>query len=147
MVRLEPTTDKAFITKCVTDAKSWEASTDDSSPSRDLYFPNVSPPLLWVRAEDYGVFLLVPQNAITAEVHTVLPFNKGKALEIAKCGLKWLFENTHYERLITNVPVFNVPAYKLAVKAGMVKIGINEKSFKKNDIRYDQIILGISKGD
>ncbi len=144
---VERTHDIEWITKCVTHPKVWAMTADDGCGDPGLLFPSMEPPLIWLKAGECGVFLGHPHNCCTLEVHTILPFAHEHALEAAKKAISWTFENTEYERIITNVPSFNPAAYRLALKSGMEKIGVNKKSFKKDGVLYDQVLLGISKED
>jgi len=145
-MKAEQTTDTDFIVKCVTHPLVWDHLTDDASPDVEFYFPPMN--VLWVRVEDYGVFMLTKLNCATHEVHTILlPSAKGKAVEIGKTALQWAWDNTDAKRIITRVPEFNPLALRLALKVGFVKYGVNTKSFQKRGVLYDVIELGINKGE
>jgi len=147
MIDVERTFDRDYIISVVTHEKCWDACSDDGACDPLLYFPCLDESVYWLKVEDYGLFMGVPQNMITYEAHTLLPFARGKAVECCKSAATWMFENTLCERIITNVPSFNRAAKLLALKSGMKVIGVNEKSFKKNGIACDQTLLGFSKGD
>lgn len=143
---IEITNNIDFIVSCVTNPYTWDKISDDGAPDKGLYFPPIGGGIIWVRVGDYGVFMLSKQNHVTYEVHTILlPCAKGKAVEIGKQALGWAWDNTDAKRLITNVPSFNPLALRLAKAVGFIEYGINQKSFQKNGILYDQTILGISK--
>ena len=143
---IEVTHDVDFIVSCVTNPMVWDKLTDDGAP--ELYYPPLGSGIMWVRAGDDGVFLLVEQNHVTYEVHTILlPRARGRAVEIGKEALKWAFANTKAKRIITNVPETNQLALRLAKKVGFKQYGINQKSFQKNGVLHDQFVLGISKED
>ena len=145
---IELTTDVDFIVRCITHPYVWGNISDDGAPPMDLYFPPVNESVLWIRAGEYGVFALHKHNYVTYEAHTILlPHAKGLAVNIGVDALKWVFENTPAKRVVTNVPSFNHLALRLALRVGFKKIGINERSFCKNGVLYDQTFLGISKGD
>ena len=149
MIIYEPTKDIEFITKCVTDPVVWRASTDDGmiGVNPDMFFVPTDGKL-WLRAGDFGLFMGEPRNAITYEVHTMLlPEARGKAVDIAKGALHWVFYNTPCLKIITHVPSFNVLARRLSERCGMKFIGNNESSFLKDGVLYDQFIYGISKED
>ena len=142
------TYDEVFITNCITHPTVWNASGDDSCGDAGLFFLKMQDGIIWIRAEDYGVFMLHAHNSILFECHTMLlPHAHGKAVKIAKQALAWAFENTPALRIITNVPDFNVLALRMALKTGFKQYGLNEKSFMKNGILRDQRVLGINKGD
>lgn len=103
---------------------------------------------MWVRVEDYGVFMLQAHNHTLYEVHTLLlPHAHGKAVAIGKEALAWAWENTPAHRIITSVPDYNVLALRLARKVGMVQYGLNVKAFRKNGKDHDILMLGITKGE
>lgn len=146
-IEIARTYDADFITLCVTHPKVWDKISDDGAPVQDLFFPPMDG-VIWLRAEDYGVFALHKLNHVTGEAHTILlPEAHGMAVEIAREALKFAFAHCDVKRIVTNVPSFNIPALKLAHRAGFKDIGINSQSFQKNGVLYDQHFLGISEGD
>jgi len=147
-MNIERTEDECFITKCIIEPKVWEACTDDGCGDPDLFFLKMDSNTIWIKAEDYGVFMLHGHNHVLFECHTMLlPHAHGHAVEIAKEALKWAFENTPAERIITSVPYYNVLALKLAHKVGFKQYGLNEKAWKKNGKLHDLRMLGINKED
>lgn len=147
MIIYEPTKDIEFITKCVTEPVTWRACIDDGMVhvNPDMFFVPTDGKL-WLRAGDYGLFMGEPRNSVTYEVHTMLlPEARGKAVDIAKGALHWMFYNTPCLKIITHVPSFNVLARRLSERCGMKLIGNNESSFLKGGVLYDQFIYGISK--
>ena len=142
------THDEIFITECITHPTVWNASTDDGCGDPGLFFLPEDPAKIWARAEGYGVFMLHAHNHVLFECHTMLlPQAYGKAVDIGKHALRWAFENTPAERIITAVPDYNKLALRLSLKTGFKQYGVNEKSFLKNGILHDLIMLGINKGD
>lgn len=147
-MEIERTFDVDFIIRCVTHPANWKWIADDGAPEAGMYFPPLEEATMWVKVEDYGVFLLVKQNHIMHEVHTVLlPEAHGKAVEIGKAALAWAFEHTDAKRIITNVPTFNPLALRLAKRVGFEQFGVNTKSYQKDGVLYDQWMLGIDKGE
>ncbi len=149
MIIYEPTTDIEFITKCVTNPITWRAGTDDGMihVNPDMFFVPTDGKL-WLRAGDFGLFMGEPRNSVTYEVHTMLlPEARGKAIDIAKGALHWMFYNTPCLKIITPVPSFNALARRLSDRCGMKLMGNNESSFLKGGVLYDQFIYGISKED
>lgn len=143
---ISPTTDIDFIYRCVTSPNNWRAAMDDGAPDPALFFVALKPDELWLRSDDDGVFLLTTHNSIMLEVHTILlPSAYGRAEEIAKQLLDWVFSNTKAERIITTVPRFNSLALRLSRKVGFKEFGVNPASFKKGGIKHDQIMLGIDR--
>lgn len=145
---ISQTTDIDFIIKCVTNPHVWNASADDGCGDPDLFFLELDRKVIWVRSDDDGVFMLHPHNRTTYEVHTLLlPHVVGRGVEIGKQALQWAWDNTPAERIVTNVPEFNLLALRYAKKMGFEQYGFNPKSFKRDGVLYGQTLLGISKGE
>lgn len=94
-----------------------------------------------------GVFLFIRNNFICLEVHAlILPEYRGEpAVAICRAGIDHMFTRTECRKVFAQVPTYNVQAYALARRAGMQIEGVNTKSFIKNNILYDQYIMGIAK--
>lgn len=149
MIKFEQTTDTDFIRECITAPHVWRVGSDDGMISIDpkLLFIKLDGKI-WVKAGEYGLFVGEARNSVTYEVHTFLfPNARGKAVEIAKAAMQWLFSNTHCLRITTTVPDYNKLAIRLSLKSGMEFMGINKKSFMKDGVLYDQQLFGISKED
>lgn len=107
--------------------------------------------LFWLLIEDEegpaGVFLLHAHNGVCYEVHTcLLPRTWGaKAREATQLCRSWMFENTPCQKLITNVPEYNLLALRFAKRCGMTPEGVNRKSYLKNGVLMDQTVLGLTK--
>lgn len=94
-----------------------------------------------------GLFMLVPINQVTAEIHTcLLPSIHGKNAMIAgRLLLSHLF--TKYQKAISWVPSPNRKALIYALKLGFQVEGVNRASFLKNGELVDQKLVGLTKGD
>lgn len=150
MISTERTFDVDYIKSCVTHPKIWDHSVDDGGTRINEYTPPIDECVYWLKAvengKQYGVFLLHPHNSICYEVHTcLLPEIWGRTIECTHAGIEWMFKNTSCRRIITSVPKYNKLALRLAKKSGLKEYGINTKSYLKNGILHDLIILGISK--
>jgi hypothetical protein len=146
-MKIERTEDECFITECITNPVIWDACSDDGCGDPDLFFLMMDKNTIWVRVEDYGVFMLHAHNHTLFECHTMLlPKAHGKAVGIGKEALKWAFENTSAERIITSIPDDNVLALRLARKVGFLQYGVNVNAWKKNGQMHDLLMLGKNKG-
>ena len=96
-----------------------------------------------------SVFMCVPLSTNMYSVHSnVLPGHRGrKAVRAGKDGVAWMFNNTECTSLISFTPIQNRSALMFSRLVGFKRIGIIEKSFKKNGAFQDQIITGLSKGE
>lgn len=102
-----------------------------------------------VQPSESALFLYFPRTLTWWEVHTlVLPEGRGKkAIEDGKAGLRWVFNNSSCEKVVSLVPEFNRQALLYAKRVGLTVEGINRKSFRKDGHLYDQIQVGICKED
>ena len=150
-IRFERTADAVLIREIMTHPKIWPWITDDGSPAAADFEPAIHPSLWYVLAFDgeelMGLWLFAAQSSACFEAHTcLLPGQRGeRAGEAAKQVIAWIWANTPCRRIFTNVPRFNRAALYFAVRAGLIRFGVNEQSFLKHGKLYDQILLGLSK--
>ena len=148
-MKIQRTFDGDFVANCYQSA--WDKIGDDETRSQSIFFPDMSAAHYWLEVEDngekLGIFLARQMNKVCYEGHIVLlPSAFGQSGEAAKLAVNWMFENTDCQRIIGCIPAYNTPAINVAKKAGMKQFGINEKSFMKDGILFDQVYLGISRG-
>lgn len=151
MISAERCFDVALIRQAIAHPKLYAQLSDDGCPSAEEFDVQLRDGLIFVAMRDgdefLGVFLFHPHNHVCYEVHTcLLPVAWGqRALECTKAAAQWMYENTPCQRIVTNVPVYNRLALRLARNSGMEQFGLNPKSFLKNGILHDQIMLGMNK--
>lgn len=150
----KPLTDAALIKRTITHPRIYPHVTDDGCVPAEEFEPALAPALLYLGiysddGEYLGLFFIHPHNHHCFEVHTcLLPEAWGRrSLECTKTCMDYVFSQTDCKRLITNVPVFNTHAKRLALRTGMVPFGVNVKSFMKDGVLHDQLMLGLSKED
>lgn len=148
---LARTFDLGTVRQIITSPEVYKHVSDDGSPQVSDYMPPSSSDVIYLGiCEDNGiegVFVLMPQNVATVEVHTCLRKSLwGASVEAAVRGIQWVWENTNFQRIVTNVPVPNRLAAKLSTRAGMELFGVNKASFLKDGHLYDQLMFGISRG-
>lgn len=92
-----------------------------------------------------GFFVLVPQNTVTAEIHTcLLPSIRGvTALQAGKLLLNYLFSK--YQKAISWIPDGNRKALLYSLKLGFVVEGLSQQSFLKNGQLIDQKLVGMTR--
>lgn len=150
-MRFERTFDERLIRSVVTNPKVYQGVSDDFSPHASLFEPRLDAAIWHIAVyrenELIGLFIIWSQSLILWEIHTcILPTAWGAdALEAAREIVPWIWENTTCERLVTNVPAYNVLAYRFALKAGMVQYGVNPLSYRKYGKLWNQYCLGMSK--
>lgn len=123
---------------------------DDSAPPAKAFQPNRDLQIWYIAVHKDGVYLglwvLVPENAILADVHTcLLPIAWGEASAAAKEMAVWIWGHTQFERLTTKVPSYNRLAVRLAKMGGMEWWGTNPASWRRNGTLHSLIHLGMSK--
>jgi len=95
-----------------------------------------------------GLFMFDRINPHCYEIHSaLLPefWGKGIASNLGLEACRWMVEHTGCKKIITSVPDYNDPAYKMAMSAGMMLEGCNRKSFMKGGVLHDQAIFGFTK--
>lgn len=151
MIRAVETSNATLIKRIMTHISVYDAISEDGSPLPSDYEPPDTDAVRYVlMVEDddiLGLFMLVQHNAIMSEIHTcLLPWSHGpKAIQAAKIMERWVWDNTSVQRLITLVPTFNRLALAFARRAGMKQYGLNPKSYIKNDVLWDSVLLGLSR--
>lgn len=141
-----------LIKSILTTPQIYEEITEDVAPSAEDFEPQLTPGIEYVMILDddrgiIGLFILIRQNFVLAEIHTcLLPTHRGKtALEAAQTMIQWIWSETHYQRFITTVPVYNKKAIWFAGRSGMVRYGLNPKSYLKKGCLWDSVLLGMSR--
>lgn len=149
---IKPIDDMELIKETMTRPYIWPhihddtASLDDFTPAEPI---NEWIMYLGVFDDEYcGFFLVVRKNSITYEIHTVLEkWCRGqRAIDAAKAVVEWVFDNTDCQRLVTEIPDGNAPAERLAINAGLSQYGLNEHSFKIDNVIKSVKLYGITKG-
>ena len=143
----EITTDHEYIYRCLTDPRVWRMSSDDNCPPTELFFIPEQDHLTWVKAGDYGLFLLIKQPDNTHEVHVALnKFAVGLAVNIAFSAIKWGFETIpDCNTLIAKIPAYNHLAQGLAKRAGFKLYATEPGLFVKDGIGHDMHIYILNK--
>lgn len=93
----------------------------------------------------HGVFLLIPQNSVTVDIHTaLLPDVRGKqSKQAGKLLLDLIF--SRYHKAVTSVPSNNRVAAWFAGSLGFKHEGVNRQSFLKNGVLLDQVLMGMTR--
>lgn len=93
------------------------------------------------------LFILTPRNLTTYEVHSMaLPNARGsKVIEAGQDAIRWMFENTTCEKIISWIPEDNKRAKIFALRSGFKVEGLITKSIKRNGVLLDQWEVAIEK--
>lgn len=140
-----------LIKAIATHPKVWDAISDDFTAAKEVWEPVRHESVWYVVVKDdcevLGMFAFIPENHVCWNVHTcLLPTAYGpRARQTARELTQWIWENTTCVRVTTNVPDQNRLALMYAKQVGFKEFGINPKSYMKDGILQDQILLGISK--
>lgn len=150
-IAISRTFDGELVRQVMTHPQIWPHISDDGTAPVEEWRPADPTAVLYMVARDgeevLGLWMLLPQNSITWEIHTcLLPNAWGpRARQAAKMMAEWIWANTPCRRLVTTVPEPNQLAKRFAVRAGMQEYGRNPASFLKNGVLHDQVLLGISR--
>jgi RimJ/RimL family protein N-acetyltransferase len=152
MISIAPSRDWKLLRSIATHPKVYKYLTDDNCPApEDFVFPENSPNLFVLATHhDKPIgFWMLDISGTEYEVHTaMLPEARGPlAHEAAQSLLIWLWSETDCMTLKTKVPAYNRLALAYAKAAGMRECGILPKSYLRNGIMVDQIMLDIGRPD
>ena len=93
-----------------------------------------------------GLLSAHEENAIVLNIHIHIPIKyRGKhSVEICTRLIDYLYKNSdeRFVKINIKVPVIYPDVIKFAKKCGFEKEGIDRKSFKKNGLFHDRIIMG-----
>ena len=94
-----------------------------------------------------GLYMLVPQNCVTVEVHTcLLPLLRGKkAIQAGRLIIEYMFDQ--YKKIISWIPVDNKKAELYSKLLGFKIEGISRESYLKNGKLQDMKLVGITIGE
>ncbi len=138
------TDDMAAVAKIFNHPKVYKWVSDDASIPP--YVPG--PGLYLMNDEETGAVRVDKLNGISCMVHIgTLPELKLRTREFALGGIKWLFENTTFSKIISLAPECNRAAVVFGKRCGFKVEGKITKSFLKDWQLYDQVLLGLSKYD
>lgn len=142
--------DRDLIRATITHPKLYPHLSDDFSPCPQKFEPVIHDSVWHVAAydaEEYlGLWMLHPENAICWKIHTaLLPNAWGRSVAAGKALLLWVWQNTPWQRIVTDIPAYNRLAYRLASRCGFEEYGRNSRSFLKNGQLQDQILMGVSR--
>ncbi len=143
--------DLGIVRSVMAHPKVWPWIHDDFAPPVEQFIPQMRPDIFYLllHTEDKlaGLFMIVWQNTIMAEVHTcLLPEFWGKAgLECAKAGIEYMFTQTPCEKLITYVPSDNGQAERYSTRNGFMEEGNLTQAFVRNEKLLDMKLFGLTK--
>lgn len=151
-ISFEPTIDVSTIKRIVTHNYIWENLKDDFDGDPIQYEPKIHDQVLYALVKDddsiLGILIFSMHSPICWEVTiAMLPDGRGRALETAKAGLRWIFTKSKCVRLIGRVLKSNRLAMKLNKAAGFKVYGENPKCILRNGKLEDFVLFGISKDE
>ncbi len=147
MITLQPLDDLDLINRVILDAAVNDDISDDATKKHEIQqLPHAFECLgIYQDEEIRGLFMLIPQNAVTAEIHTCLLLRGKEAFQAGQLLLDYLFSN--YQKAISYTPSTNKKALFYALRLGFKKEGVLTQSFLKNGVLVDQVVVGLTKGE
>jgi RimJ/RimL family protein N-acetyltransferase len=147
IVIVERTYDVQLIESICFNPVIWETITEDDCTDADF---DIDLNECWLKVTDkevIGLYNLHPINGITLQIHPmILPEYRGeKAYRSGVQVLKWVIENTDYQKVFCYIPTLYRNVILFALRCGMVKEGINRRSWLKNGKIHDMVMLGITR--
>jgi RimJ/RimL family protein N-acetyltransferase len=148
-IRLVSSANFALINQILRHPAIYLMSSDDGTPPpQDIDATGAAMTFLLVYCGERlaGLYALQFHNTVMAEVHTcILPEFRGQQAAVAAQRLiGWAFTNTRCKKITTLVPAFNRGALRYARLAGFQREGLITKSFLKNGVLHDQVLLGLT---
>lgn len=147
MITLQHLNDLDLINRVILDVAVNDDISDDASRNHEIQqLPHTFECLgIYQNEEIKGLFMLVPQNAVTAEIHTCLLLRGKEAFQAGRLLLDYLFSK--YQKAISYTPSTNKKALFYALRLGFKKEGVLTQSFLKNGDLLDQTLVGLTKGE
>jgi len=107
-----------------------------------LYFLS-SPGHMILEPTEGAFFFFHPFNSYTSQCHIVVDKKaRGSLLKVKEPLLKYVIDNTEIKKVVGFIPEFHKHCILLLSQFGMEIEGRIKKSFMKENIMYDQIIMG-----
>lgn len=125
----------------------------DGKPDVSRYEPPDDPSIFYlggiVDSNVIGVMVVHLHNLVTAEVHIqVLPYYRKKySILFGNECLHWLSEYTDLKKLVAQVPTAYPNVLAFAMSNGFTKEGVNRASYQLNGQLFDQVYLGLKRGE
>lgn len=96
-----------------------------------------------------ALYHLHAHNSVTCEIHAqVFPEYRAEYSEgTGLAALRWIYENTRYEKVVCWVPEIYTNVRSFAESFGFQLEGTNRKSYRKNGKLLDMWLLGITRNE
>ena len=128
-----------LVAPSLTDSEDWNVMVDHPSIHYLLVLSDEN--------EVLGLYVLIPFNSVTLSVHSAfLPEGYGygtkKAGELCK---EYIFDTLQMQKLITQVPAYNIHAKGYAQRQGLKMEGTLVKAYSHHDKLYDIYLFGLTR--
>jgi hypothetical protein len=90
-----------------------------------------------------GLYTLIPENAVCWQIHATRCFGR-RAIKAVRALVPWVFRVSQCRRIVAQIPAWNRLAIRHAEACGFRQYGVNPRSFSKDRLLHDQILLGVS---
>ena len=145
-----PLTDKAVIMSVMSHPVIWDETSEDGV-YLESWEPDLSEAWLGAYHDDVliGLFNLHAITSVALKIHPmILPEYRGLlAYRAAQSALRWVVDNTTFDKVNCEIPEIYPHVVRFAIHCGMVKEGINRRSFRKSGKIHHQINLGITRSE
>ena len=126
----------------------WDAISEDDV---EQYTPDLLNEIwlgLFVNEKYVGMYRFHSLTSILLEGHVfMLPEHRQYSLECGNEVIKWLCENTEFNKIIVNIPECFTNVIKFVEALGLKEQGYNSESYKKNGVVFGMFQYGILRGD
>lgn len=135
------------VQRIVSDKDNYYSSSDDGCPSAEnlnLSYLLQNPFYFVLMPNEFTAALFYPVNYVLFDSHvSILKHGRGDmGVDAFKKAMQWMFDNTSCKKLMMLCPLFYKPIFYFAQKCGYKEEGKLFRSFLKNGVLYDQIVMG-----
>lgn len=153
MTYLKRTEDTDEIRKVLLNPEIWERISEYGQ-SQDEFDPPIDDDIYWLAVRDdndeiVGMFFLHPESSYTAMVHINIlqQHRKEHAANAAYEFLKFVVNETVFEKVHAEIPTINPDVVKFTIKQGFRVEGLSRQSIYKKGEMMDQFRLGITRSE
>lgn len=149
-VTFERTADMALVREILTEPRCWRRMVNDDAPPITGFNPAARPGIDYVVAMEDGraiaLFVLIDLDSVSSvEVHFCFrPDFWGRAVEIGRAFVEWVWRDTSILCLRGPVPEYNRLALQLAKKCGFAECGRDRAAVRRRGKSYDRILLQVN---
>jgi len=152
MITCDRTYDVNVIKSVIFNPVIWDCIAEDGDHTQEGFVVDtISECWLEIKNDDLvvAIYNLHTLNSVTLQIHAhVLPqYRKEFSRESGLAALKWIVDNTDYQKIVAIIPSIYDNVKKFTESFGFIVEGINRLSYKKNGNLVDQWMMGATRSE